>query len=390
LFIKLINLWFKDTIDESKASLKPKNTFEAGINHELAIDGAKKIGCSVVIIGGADLLAGNEHLTLGLMWQIIKLCLLSQVTKNLDLSRLRTEADEAIDKVPPEQMLLRWFNYHLKHAEHYRTVTNFTTDIQDSENYVVLLSQIAPNKISQQDAERAFREKDISRRAEMVLELADKLGCKKFVTAKDIVEGNPRLNLAFVATLFNEYPALGPTKEDLAVAKAGNLQRTLDETIRELRETKADKATLESELQRSKENYEQLSNELRNIAIKLAESHAENTSLNESKAELQRRLNDEETKRKNLETELDKANKEKANLAAALAAEKKNREEAEKQAANLKAQLDKLAKEFQEEKERAAKELHEQKEQNKALAAQLEATRLERDATQKKTRRNTT
>jgi len=49
-----------------------------------------------------------------------------------------------------------------------------------------------------------------------------------------------------------------------------------------------------------------------------------------------------------------------------------------------------LAKEFQEEKERAAKELHEQKEQNKALAAQLEATRLERDATQKKTRRNTT
>jgi len=323
LFIKLINKWFKDTIDETKASSKPKNTFEAGINHELAIEGAKKLGCTVVNIGGADLLAGNEHLTLGLMWQIIKICLLSQVTKNLDLSRLRSETDEAIEKVPPEQILLRWFNYHLKHADHYRTVTNFTTDIQDSENYIVLLSQIAPLKITQQDTEKAFREKDVLKRAELVLEFADRLGCKKFVTVKDIVEGNPRLNLAFVATLFNEYPALGPTKEDIAVAKASSLEKRLDETIRELKETKADKATLESELQRSKENYEQLSNELRNIALKLAESHAENTALNEAKAELEKKLTEEENKRKLLESELDKANKEKANLAAALATEKK-------------------------------------------------------------------
>ena len=41
-----------------------------------------------------------------------------------------------------------------------------------------------------------------------MLKQADKIGCKKFVRPKDVVKGNQRLNLAFVANLFNTYPAL--------------------------------------------------------------------------------------------------------------------------------------------------------------------------------------
>lgn len=41
-----------------------------------------------------------------------------------------------------------------------------------------------------------------------MLEQADKLGCRQFVMATDVVRGNPKLNLAFVANLFNKYPAL--------------------------------------------------------------------------------------------------------------------------------------------------------------------------------------
>lgn len=29
----------------------------------------------------------------------------------------------------PEQILLNWFNFHLKKAGHHRTVSNFSTDI---------------------------------------------------------------------------------------------------------------------------------------------------------------------------------------------------------------------------------------------------------------------
>lgn len=41
-----------------------------------------------------------------------------------------------------------------------------------------------------------------------MLQQADKLGCRQFVTPADVVAGNPKLNLAFVANLFNAYPAL--------------------------------------------------------------------------------------------------------------------------------------------------------------------------------------
>ena len=37
---------------------------------------------------------------------------------------------------------------------------------------------------------------------------ADKIGCRAFITKKDVVKGNAKLNLAFVANLFNNYPGL--------------------------------------------------------------------------------------------------------------------------------------------------------------------------------------
>ncbi len=41
-----------------------------------------------------------------------------------------------------------------------------------------------------------------------MLEQANKIGCRKFVRPKDVVKGNQRLNMAYVANLFNAYPAL--------------------------------------------------------------------------------------------------------------------------------------------------------------------------------------
>lgn len=54
------------------------------------------------------------------------------------------------------------------------------------------------------------------KRAEAMLQQAERLGCRQFVTPADVVSGNPKLNLAFVANLFNKYPALTkPENQDI-------------------------------------------------------------------------------------------------------------------------------------------------------------------------------
>merc|ERR1719382_922216 len=56
---------------------------------------------------------------------------------------------------------------------------------------------------------------DMIARAEKMLDQAEKLKSRAFVTAKDVVKGQERLNLAFVANLFNNHPALDPPKEEI-------------------------------------------------------------------------------------------------------------------------------------------------------------------------------
>lgn len=56
------------------------------------------------------------------------------------------EKIEDLIKLPPEAILLRWVNFHLARAQSNRKCTNFSSDIQDSEIYIHLLSEIAPEE----------------------------------------------------------------------------------------------------------------------------------------------------------------------------------------------------------------------------------------------------
>jgi len=92
-------------------------------NNNLVINSAKGFA-HVVNIGPMDLIEGREHLILGLIWQIIRRGLLSKIDIKLhpELYRL-LEEDETLEqflRLPPEQILLRWFNYHLKAANWHR------------------------------------------------------------------------------------------------------------------------------------------------------------------------------------------------------------------------------------------------------------------------------
>lgn len=61
-------------MDERAINKGRLNTFTMHENQTLAINSASSIGCSVVNIGPQDLIEGRPHLVLGLLWQIIKVC----------------------------------------------------------------------------------------------------------------------------------------------------------------------------------------------------------------------------------------------------------------------------------------------------------------------------
>lgn len=216
---KLINDSVPDTIDERVLNrpgkkIKTLNAFHMTENNNIVINSAKGIGCSVVNIGSGDIIEVREHLILGLIWQIIRRGLLGKIDIKLhpELYRL-LEDDETLEqflRLPPEQILLRWFNYHLKNAKWDRRVANFSSDVKDGENYTVLLNQLAPETCSRSP----LQTRDLLQRAEQVLENAEKLDCRKFLTPTALVAGNPKLNLAFVANLFNTHPGLDPLTEE--------------------------------------------------------------------------------------------------------------------------------------------------------------------------------
>ena len=123
---KLINDSVPDTIDErvlnrAGKKIKTLNAFHMTENNNIVINSAKAIGCSVVNIGSGDIIEVREHLILGLIWQVIRRGLLGKIDIKLhpELYRL-LEDDETLEqflRLPPEQILLRWFNYHLKNAK---------------------------------------------------------------------------------------------------------------------------------------------------------------------------------------------------------------------------------------------------------------------------------
>ena len=75
----------------------------------------------------------------------------------------------------------------------------------------VLLNLIASDELGVEMS--LVQEYDPEKRSALMLQQADKMGCRKFVRPKNVVEGNARLNLAFVANLFNTFPALKPPEE---------------------------------------------------------------------------------------------------------------------------------------------------------------------------------
>eukprot|EP01094_Clydonella_sp_ATCC50884_P011106 TRINITY_DN208_c0_g1_i1.p1 TRINITY_DN208_c0_g1~~TRINITY_DN208_c0_g1_i1.p1 ORF type:complete len:728 (-),score=370.10 TRINITY_DN208_c0_g1_i1:257-2440(-) len=383
LLARLMNNTFEGTIDDAKLCTKPKNMFEKNLNHDLVLAGAQKLKLATVNIGANDFLEKRAHLVMGLMWQIIKRVLMHKISM-FDLSKLAA-ADEAIEKVPPEQMLLRWFNYHLKNAGHdHRVVTNFSSDISDAECYAVLIHQIAGGKVTDEELESAFRAKDSLRRAEIVLGWAKRLDCLQFVGAQDVVDGNPRLNLAFVATLFEKFPSLGPTEQELLAKKLSDTESKLTDFESLLTEANSAKDSLQEELDATKLDFDQLSMDLGDMKLELGNVKGERDDAMEKIGSLEEMLELANNEKADLSSQLSAVTQEKDDLFAQL-------EEEMSLKLDLEGELSSTKNELEEFKTRSADQIQSLTEQleneislKNDLTATLEDTMMELESTRAK------
>lgn len=220
LLCKLINVAVPGTIDERAINTKKVlNPWERNENHTLCLNSAKAIGCTVVNIGTQDLVEARPHLVVGLISQIIKIQLLADLNlkKTPQLVELVEDSKdvEELMGLPPEKVLLKWMNFHLKKSGYKKQVTNFSSDLKDGEAYAHLLNALAP----EHGTTTTLEAKDPNERANLIIEQAEKLDCKRYVTPKDIVEGSPNLNLAFVAQIFQHRNGLSMDTKKLPFAE---------------------------------------------------------------------------------------------------------------------------------------------------------------------------
>ncbi|KAI6212254.1 L-plastin [Aphelenchoides fujianensis] len=191
-----------------------------------ALRGAETIGITIVDTNDHAIFFHQEAL-LGLLWEIVRVSFLLLFVSCLIACEFRSacsarstsstcpasfrllregETLDELRRLTPKQILILWVNYHLERAGAGRQLSNFTSDVTDSEIYTRLLHSIAP-------VERGVSLAPLSvlgnvQRATSMLNEANKIGCREFVSANDVAQGNYKLNLAFVANLFNKYPNL--------------------------------------------------------------------------------------------------------------------------------------------------------------------------------------
>lgn len=212
-------------------------------NMNLAIYTAASIGCNTIKIDISQIiLKHNPAQILNLLWEIIR----THLFLKIDLEKTKSIYDRLDVLVPdcnhqdllyslgPEDIILRWLNYHLQKNpkcptyETYETVkekgkeveithvhkvemTNFEDDLMDCVAIQCLLEQLQNLEAEHNDN---FDKKKIllpnfetnvnpSSRALHTLKMADVIGGKLFLTYKDILNGSKKLMLAFLTNLFN-------------------------------------------------------------------------------------------------------------------------------------------------------------------------------------------
>ena len=137
-----------NSIDSTKINKSDTmNTYQAKINIDLALNGAKQIGIKLPGIDAQAFQNKIPKLILATLWGLIKQWLQKSISFEdiPELQRLQ-EGKEDLRKLNPDQILIKWINYHLRKGQVKRTVKNLGKDLQDSEALLYVLHRLNRKK----------------------------------------------------------------------------------------------------------------------------------------------------------------------------------------------------------------------------------------------------
>ncbi len=86
-------------------------------------------------VGPENFIKKQPHLILGVIWQVIRIAITRSIgLKDVpEIANLLQDGEELTDllKLNPEQILIRWLNFHLKKNGTDRRVNNLGADLKD-------------------------------------------------------------------------------------------------------------------------------------------------------------------------------------------------------------------------------------------------------------------
>lgn len=144
----------------------------------------------------------------------MRLCLTKKISLKdcPEIMRLAEEGETLQDlmKLPPEAILMRWLNFHLKKQGVDKKVTNLGSDLKDS----VALTQVLNSLDKDKCTLVGLQEDDLTKRADILIKNAESIGVPALVRPTDISSGNSKLLTVFVAELFNTKHGLEELNEE--------------------------------------------------------------------------------------------------------------------------------------------------------------------------------
>lgn len=125
------------------------NAYQIGENLKLAFAACKgSLGLKIVGVGPSDFMKKVPHLILGVIWRVIRQIAVQHIMLKdcPEIMRLAEEGEtlEDLMKLPPEQILIRWINFHLAKNNQSRRIKNLGKDTADSFAMYHVLNRLDP------------------------------------------------------------------------------------------------------------------------------------------------------------------------------------------------------------------------------------------------------
>jgi len=121
--------------------------YKVNENLNLAISTAKSIGIVVINVHPDLIREKKEHIVLGLVWQLVKMYMFRKISlryvPEMILLKKEGEEDQVLYKLRPEEILIRWFNYHMRINGEKREIKNMGPDLSDAVAYGHVFSHIS-------------------------------------------------------------------------------------------------------------------------------------------------------------------------------------------------------------------------------------------------------